>query len=287
MEAGVRRAERGMTIERRGGMAAVCAGPGRMPEPGAVVDATFLSTGNRSAGRPGKRGREAGGRDNHKLTACSGIRTNRIMVAVPADDRTGDGAAPGPIIGALEGSGSLRSKGPPTCADGAHGWLPDFGAARSAGYRLFAPIKVTDSGRSNGTEGWGEESACQLAGIRGPRAARTWTGSPRKSGRRTARTGRRRSATPRGPDRSACSRRPGERSAGTWRPASGRTSSWRWPARSRSTTQFWRRRGEPDGRVVPAARRVRPAVWGDSCNAVVASLGVVGCLRTPDNACAR
>jgi len=31
---------------------------------------------------------------------------------------------------------------------------------------------VTDSGRSNGTEGRGEESARQLAGIRGPRAAR-------------------------------------------------------------------------------------------------------------------
>ncbi|MDD9842464.1 MAG: hypothetical protein OXU85_00995 [Thaumarchaeota archaeon] len=87
-----RRAERGMTIERRGGMAAVCAGPGRMPEPGAVVDATFLSTGNRSAGRPGKWGHEAGRRDNHRPSACSGTRTNRTVVAVPADDRTGDGA---------------------------------------------------------------------------------------------------------------------------------------------------------------------------------------------------
>ena len=96
MEAGVRRArrraDRGMTIERRGGMAAVCAGPGRMPEPGAVVDATFLSTGNRSAGRPGKWGHEAGRRDNHRPSACSGTRTNRTVVAVPADDRTGDGA---------------------------------------------------------------------------------------------------------------------------------------------------------------------------------------------------
>jgi len=179
MEVRVRRARRradlGMTIERRGGMAVICAGPGRMPEPGAVVDATFLSTGNRSAGRLEKWRHEAGRRGNHKLTACSGTRTNRIMVAVLTDDRTGDGAALEPVIEALEGSGSLRGKGgkaPPTCADGAHGWRPDFGAARSAGYRLFAPIKVTDSGRSNGTEGWGEESAWQLAGIRGPRAAR-------------------------------------------------------------------------------------------------------------------
>ena len=157
---------------RRGGMAAACAGPGRRPEPGAVVGATFPSTGDRSAGRLEKRGREAGGRGNHRPSACSGTRTSRTVVAAVTDDRTGDGAAPGPIIGALEGSGSLRGKSPPTCADGAHGWRPDFGAGRSAGYRLLAPIRVTDSGRSNGTKGWGEESAWQLAGIRGPRAAR-------------------------------------------------------------------------------------------------------------------
>ena len=57
-----RRAAQGMTNEHRCGMAVICAGFGRRLAPGTVVDATFLSTGNRSAGRLEKWGtRSAGG----------------------------------------------------------------------------------------------------------------------------------------------------------------------------------------------------------------------------------
>ena len=296
MEAGVRRArrraERGMTIERRSGMAAVCAGPGRMPEPGAVVGAAFLSTGSRSAGRPGSGGaRRAGGTTTGPRRAAGPAPTGQWSRCRPttapamarrrgrsSGRRGGLGRCaarprrPAPTARTAGAQTLGRRAAPGTACSRRSRWpTPAAPTSYFFGFgskRHISPIKVADSGRSNGTEGWGEESAWRPAGIRDPRAARTWTGSPRKKSRRTARTGRRRSATPRGPGLSTCSRRPGERSAGTWRPASGRTSSWRWPARSRSTTQFWRRRGEPDGRVVPAARRVGPAVRGDSCNAV-------------------
>jgi len=154
-------------------MAVITAGPGRRPEPGAVIDATFLSTGNRSAGRLEKWGPGAGRRGNHKFTATSGIRTKRILVGVLTDDRTGDGAAFGPTVMELKRTGALRGKGgerPPIHGDGAHGSRKNFAVARGAGYRLLAPIRVTDSGRSHGTEGWHEESADQLAGVSGAAA---------------------------------------------------------------------------------------------------------------------
>ena len=84
------------------------------------------------------------------------------MVSAVTDNRAGDGAAPGPIIGALQKSKSLHGEGgkaAPTCAGGAHGWRPDFGAARSVGYRLPAPTRLSGSDRPSGKEGWSEETA--------------------------------------------------------------------------------------------------------------------------------
>ena len=111
----------------------------------------------------------------------------------PRDHR----AAPGSIIGALKS----RCR----CA------------GRAASLRRPAPTARTAGAQ---TLGRGAEPAWRPAGIRGSRAARTWTGSPRKKSRHTARTGRR-SATPRDPGRSACSRRSGKRSTGTWWPQVG------------------------------------------------------------------
>jgi len=154
-------------------MAAVTAGPGRRPEPGAATGATFLSTGNRSAGRLEKWGPGAGRRDNHKPAATVGTRTRRILVAVLTNDRTGDSAAFGPAVGEPRRAGALRrgdGTKPPVHGDGAHGSRKDLALAREAGCRLCAPIRTADSGRSNGTEGWHEEAAWQLAGARGAAA---------------------------------------------------------------------------------------------------------------------
>jgi len=78
-----------------------------------------------------------------------------------------------PAVKALEGSGALQGvdgEGPPIHGDGAYSSRKNFAAARRAGYRLRAPIKINDSGRSNGTEGWHEETAWQQAGVRGAAA---------------------------------------------------------------------------------------------------------------------
>ncbi len=179
-------ARRGTTVAHRGGMAVITAGPGRRPEPGAAIDATFLSTGNRSAGRLEKWGREVGRRDNHKLTAAVGTRTRRILVAVLTNDRTGDSAAFGPAVGELKRTGALRGRNgerPPVHGDGAYSSRKNFAIAREAGCRLCAPIRITDSGRSNGTEGWHEEAAWQLAGARGAAARGVDVGRVRRKDR--------------------------------------------------------------------------------------------------------
>jgi len=80
-------------------MAAVTVGPGRRRDPDAVIDATFLSTDNRSADRLEKWGPEFGRKDNHKLTATVGTRTRRMLVAVLTDDCAGDSAAFGLAVG--------------------------------------------------------------------------------------------------------------------------------------------------------------------------------------------
>jgi len=169
-ELAVARDTRHMSYLEPGGYTA---GPGRRPEPGAAIDATFLSTGNRSAGRLEKWGPGAGRRDNHKPAATVGTRTRRILVAVLTNDRTGDSAAFGPAVGELKGTGALRrgdGTKPPVHGDGAHGSRKDLALAREAGCRLCAPIRTADSGRSNGTEGWHEEAVWQLAGARGAAA---------------------------------------------------------------------------------------------------------------------
>jgi len=151
----------------------ITAGPGRRREPGAVIDATFLSTGNRSAGRIEKWGPGAGRRDNHKLTATIGTRARRILVAVLTNDRTGDSAAFGPAVGELRRTGALRrgdGTKTPVHGDGAHGSRKNFAAARRAGYTLRAPMRITDSGRSNGTKGLHEEGVWQFTGARGAAA---------------------------------------------------------------------------------------------------------------------
>jgi len=167
-------------------MAAVTAGPGRRPEPATVTGATFLSTGNRSAGRLEKWSPEVGRRDNHKPAAAVGTRTRRILVAVLTDDRTGDSAAFGPAVGELKRTGALRRKGgakPPVHGDGAYSSCKDLAIAREAGCRLCAPIRTADSGRPSGTEGWHEEAAWQFAGSRGAAARGVDVGRARRKDR--------------------------------------------------------------------------------------------------------
>jgi len=168
----------------------ITAGSGRRREPGAVIDATFLSTGNRSAGRIEKWGTEVGRRDNHKLTAAVGIRTRRILVAVLTNDRTGDSAAFRPAVRELKRTGALRGKcgeKPPIHGDGAYSSRKDLALARRAGCRLRAPIRITDSGRSNGTEGWHEETVWQFTGARGAAARGVDVGRVRRKDRLASR----------------------------------------------------------------------------------------------------
>jgi len=95
------------------------------------------------------------------------------VVAVLTDDRTGDGAAFGLAAGALKESSALRGRNgerPPVHGDGAHGSRKNFSAARRAGYVLWAPTGITDSGRFRGTEGWHEDAVWQFTGTRGAAA---------------------------------------------------------------------------------------------------------------------
>ena len=142
-----------------------------------------------------------------------------------------------------EKSMSLRWEGgkpPPTCADGAHGWRPDFGAGRGA--RVAARRDPRLARRAN-LDGLTTEEK--------PPHREDW----KEVGHSTR-------------SRSECVFSSFRQTFdGHVVAASGRTSSWRWPARSPSTTPCWRPRREPDGRGV-GSEIEQPAVRGESRNAV-------------------
>lgn len=128
----------------------------------------------------------AGARVADRLAASPHIAVGEAAVASGLDGACAAGL-PGRLAGAgaLEGAprdgdrvpyvapGTLRAllgkdgKRTPIRGDGAHGSRKNFAAVRMAGYRPRAPIRTADSGRSGGTEGWHEEAALQLAGVRG------------------------------------------------------------------------------------------------------------------------